>query len=300
LKRKLNEERNTDDPRRGAVALREKRVEKRDVEDLWPHPRQDELFGDLQGQDFEELVASIRKEGLHQPIEITTDNVVIDGHQRHRAARELGWPQIDVWVRDDLEDQDAVDKRHIEANSTRRQLTKLGRARLVKALFEMERGRSGAAKGDAGGDTRDRVAKQFGLDGRTAQRWMNVLSAPREVQDACDTGKLPMTLAEKVGRLPQAAQESIASRIRRGEDPQAVVEASLPKATRKSARTTGIVLHLERLEIILEALEEQNGEFDLPPEDACRGLAALDRCTSLVELLREDLGRCVGGNAASL
>jgi ParB/RepB/Spo0J family partition protein len=293
MQRKHTDKSVMDDPRREGVVRNEKHIAKRKLAHLRPHPRQGELFGDLQGRDFDELVASIAKGGLLQPVEITTEDVVIDGHQRLRAARELGWPEIDVWVRDDLEDQDAINRRHIEANSTRRQLTKLGQARLVKALFEMERGRSGAAKGDARGDTRDRVAKQFGLDGRTAQRWMNVLSAPREVQDACDTGKLPMTLAERVGRMPQAVQDSIASRIREGEDPQAVVEDSLPKATRKSARTTGIVLHLEQLEVILKAIEERNRESDLPPEEARRGLAALDWCTNLVEALREDLGRYV-------
>jgi ParB/RepB/Spo0J family partition protein len=111
-----------------------RRIEEREVNQLQPHPRQRELFTDLEGQDFKELVASIKQDGLIQPIEIATGDVVIDGHQQLRAVQELGWLRVDVWVRDDLGDQDAIDRRHIEANSTRRQLTKLGQARLMKRV----------------------------------------------------------------------------------------------------------------------------------------------------------------------
>jgi ParB-like chromosome segregation protein Spo0J len=116
--------------------MHEKRFETRRLDELKSHPRQDELFSNLNEAEFEKLKQSVDG-GLNVPIEITTDNVVIDGHQRLRAARELGWETIDVWVRDDLPDQKAIDQRHIEANLDRRQLTRLDQARLIKALCEL-------------------------------------------------------------------------------------------------------------------------------------------------------------------
>src|SRR6476660_66913 len=90
----------------GASEMIEKCIETRGVDELHPHHRQAELFPDLQGADFDELVASLDRDSLITPIEITTGNVVIDGHQRLRAAKQLGWTDIDVWVRTDLPDQD--------------------------------------------------------------------------------------------------------------------------------------------------------------------------------------------------
>ena len=107
--------------------MSEKRIESRRLEHLKSHPRQAELFSDLNEAEFERLKQSLG-EGLNVPIEITQDNVVIDGHQRLRAARELGWEDIQVWVRDDLPNQQAIDQRHIEANLDRRQLTRIEQA----------------------------------------------------------------------------------------------------------------------------------------------------------------------------
>jgi ParB/RepB/Spo0J family partition protein len=298
MSRKRDEKRKTEEPRGGVIADDGKFVGKRSPKDLQPHPRQAEFFGDMRGGAFAELVASIKDESLHQPIEITPGDVVIDGHQRLRAAKELGLEEIEVWVRDDLEDEDAIDRRHIEANATRRQLGRLDQARLIKALYAIERRRTGRPDGAARGDTRDRIARRFGLDGRTAQRWMNVLETPREVQDACSAGKLPMTQAEKVGRLPEAEQELIAGQIRGGRDPQEVVKAFLPRTSRNPTRKAAKVGYLEQLENVLRVLEDRDRELDMPPGDACHSLVVLERVLALAGDLREDLVRYVGHGEA--
>src|SRR4051794_19579907 len=102
-------------------APREKRVKSWLIADLTPHPDQDRLFRALEGEEFESFVESMR-DGLHVPIEVTPDGMVISGHQRHRAAKKLGWAEITAWVRDDLAgDNAAIARRHIEANLDRRQ-----------------------------------------------------------------------------------------------------------------------------------------------------------------------------------
>ncbi len=44
----------------------------------------------------EQMAASLKLEGQHEPIEITEDNIVIDGQVRVSAARLLGWTEIEV------------------------------------------------------------------------------------------------------------------------------------------------------------------------------------------------------------
>ena len=69
---------------------REGRIEDRPIAGLTEHPRQKALFHDIEGAELEDLVASLRREGLREPIWVTPDGVIVNGHQRVRAAAELG------------------------------------------------------------------------------------------------------------------------------------------------------------------------------------------------------------------
>src|ERR1700677_2926106 len=71
---------------------------------LKDHPSQHTIFGDLTNEELETLAENMKKHGLHDPVEILSDGTIIAGHQRVRAAKTLGWTEIDVVVRDDLEE----------------------------------------------------------------------------------------------------------------------------------------------------------------------------------------------------
>ncbi|MBS3939652.1 MAG: ParB N-terminal domain-containing protein [Actinobacteria bacterium] len=49
--------------------------------------------------DLDELVASIRDQGLLQPITISPEGTLICGVRRLEAAKQLGWRKVNVWVR---------------------------------------------------------------------------------------------------------------------------------------------------------------------------------------------------------
>ena len=199
------------------------------------------------------MKAKCIKKGLNIPIEITVDDVVIDGHQRLREAKELGWEKIEVWVRDDLEDERAINQRHIEANLERRQLTKLEQARLIKAMYDLERRERPRRRADQPGDIRDRIAKRFGIDGRTAERWMNLLDTPPAIQEAVSQDKLTMTLAEKVSHLTNDLKQLVADRIEGGEPVVQVVKTVLAqKAEPKKQRE----MQPERRQTCVEVLDE--------------------------------------------
>ncbi|MGO9598757.1 MAG: ParB/RepB/Spo0J family partition protein [Isosphaeraceae bacterium] len=270
--------------------MSEKRIESRRLEDLKSHPRQAELFSDLNEAEFERLKQSLG-EGLNVPIEITQDNVVIDGHQRLRAARELGWEKIQVWVRDDLKNQQAIDQRHIEANLDRRQLTRLEQARLIRALCDLERNIHPRRYDAFQGDIRDRIGKRFGIDGRTAQRWMNLLNTPPEIQDAFLRGKLTMTLAEKVSHLPDELKKKMVNRIQAGEDPVQVVRAMLAQQRKPEKQSERLRKTVDELEEIAKLLDKVDVDTNLTAEEAKLGLDVLTRCTKRCRGLADQLER---------
>jgi ParB-like nuclease domain len=76
----------------------ERRIESWPIAGLREHEQQAALFHDLDGADFENLIENIKQEGLRDPIWVMPDGRIVDGHQRARAARRLGWTKISAWV----------------------------------------------------------------------------------------------------------------------------------------------------------------------------------------------------------
>lgn len=77
--------------------------------------------------DYAELVASVKKNGiLQQPVVRPTDNdgeyEIVFGHNRRDAAIDAGLDQINVEVREDMGDRDALEA-HLEENLVRSDLT---------------------------------------------------------------------------------------------------------------------------------------------------------------------------------
>lgn len=63
-----------------------------DIHPYWKNPRTD--------QPVKEVMASVERYGYQAPIIVDTNNVIIAGHTRYRALRELGWTEIQVVVSD--------------------------------------------------------------------------------------------------------------------------------------------------------------------------------------------------------
>jgi ParB-like chromosome segregation protein Spo0J len=117
----------------------DKMVEKWPLHSLQPHPKQRELFHDLDQAALTGLAEWMRKEGLLLPVEILPDGIIISGHQRVRAAHLLGWAEIDVVVRHELAGRpDAAVQRLIDANRHRRQLTMLDQVRIEVQLLKLD------------------------------------------------------------------------------------------------------------------------------------------------------------------
>jgi ParB/RepB/Spo0J family partition protein len=209
--------------------------------DTWPiarlrdHHQTADLFRDLAGAEFDDLVASLKREGLRVPIEVTPERVIIDGHQRVRAARELGWSEITVWVRDNLAgDQAAIDRAHIGANMNRRQLDPLDKVRLARRLAELELGRKpGQLQNDELKALCGCVAEQMRLSPRHAQRLINISTIPIQIQRAYSAGQLPLVDADRVSRLGPGTQGQIARSIEDGGNPARIVAPHLPEQARK-------------------------------------------------------------------
>src|SRR3546814_8240299 len=55
-------------------------------------------------RDLAPLMRSIERLGLLQPVTITPDGMLVCGHRRLAAVKQLGWPTLRVWVRTGVSD----------------------------------------------------------------------------------------------------------------------------------------------------------------------------------------------------
>ena len=195
----------------------ERATETRKLDQLKPHPRQAEDFGDLPDHQFKVLCDDIHKNGLKEKIEILPNGTIISGHQRRRALLKLGRVEVDVDVRYDLQDasNEAVEYQFIIANAGRRQLTRIQQARLAIRLIEIEKAKPrGRLLASNHQEARDRAAKYLGMSGRNLSRYIRVLMCPLEIQKAFDSNLLSLPEAEHCANLSVTEQEKLATKLR--------------------------------------------------------------------------------------
>ena len=175
----------------------------------------------------DDLVDSISRLGLLQPLVVTTGDRLVAGRHRLEAVRRLAWATVPVVVvqLSDLEAKLAT----LDENLVRNDLNRLERfehvvrrAELVAALGQRKRvGRpknSDTVSGFA--NSTDDLAAASGLSGRTLQRATRIVAAiPEGVRERLRATPLADSTTEllRLSRLAVADQVAVADRVVAGE-----------------------------------------------------------------------------------
>lgn len=240
-----------DDPRMVDTDRPVRRIQRRKIGDLKPHPKQDRFFPAQSEEADRELAADMETNGLNVPIDILPDGTILCGHRRVTAAKRLEWKEVDAIVHENLaDDEAAAEAFFIDDNYNRRQLTDFQRVRCAVRRVELAKEGKVALPEQCNGlkKTRDKIGSLMGISGREADRYLCVLKAPVEVQHACDAKHLSLVEGGKVKDLPKQTQQRIAQQIKEQgiEKAKAIVKRHLPSkaATRRGAES--IVCNLRR------------------------------------------------------
>jgi DNA modification methylase len=106
--------------------------------------RQRRDFGDI-----DDMSNSLARFGLIEPIVVDQNNVLVAGHRRLLAAMQLGWPDIDVVRREDLDDLSRAEL-ELEENIRRKGLAWPEEVRAIRKLYRMRQERYGDRGGFGG------------------------------------------------------------------------------------------------------------------------------------------------------
>ena len=159
---------------------------KRLVTELKPHPRNDAIYGDTAD---ETLVASVRENGILEPLLIDRKDRIISGHRRWDAAKQAKLKDVPVEVfksEDELEIRTAL----VEANRQRIK-TNEQVAREAVEIYAVEKDKANERQREAGkqgkkklpvilpeaGDARDLAGERLGMSGKKVELAVQVIDA---------------------------------------------------------------------------------------------------------------------------
>ncbi|MCD4749063.1 MAG: ParB/RepB/Spo0J family partition protein [Thermoanaerobaculales bacterium] len=150
-----------------------------DVERLYANPKQPR--NRFENEALESLAASIRKHGILQPLLVSELGSgkfkILAGERRWRAAKKAGLKQIPVVIREQVDEERALEIALVE-NLQRRDLTPLEEARAYHVLRA------------EGGLTQAQIAEKVGFDRSTVANALRLLKLPEPVQEMVEAGRL--------------------------------------------------------------------------------------------------------------
>ena len=195
-----------------------------DINVLKPHLRNNEFFDDLNGEEFERLKNSIRDEKIYNDILVSPDMTIISGHQRVRAAKELGLKLVPIKIDEDLQDENSKLRALISNNFGRRKNDPEKDRKALVTYVELKGYRNGeigrnhfqdSHNGKAEKLTLDEIAKELNISKSNLTR---ALSIERNLTDSMkellDDGVISKTLASDViTSLSEEEQEELISKL---------------------------------------------------------------------------------------
>src|SRR5215831_1627350 len=161
-------------------------LEMRSVSALRPHPRNQSIYGDQADQEF---IASVRENGVMEPLLITRDGLIVSGHRRWQAAQRAGVDQVPViefWSDDENE--------------------------ILRTLLEHNRQRV---------KTNEQIVREY-------QVWLELeswLARQRRVAALKQNSSVPANLQERTGEASQFAADRVGRKSRTMSKGDDVVQA---------------------------------------------------------------------------
>lgn len=189
------------------------------IEELKPYPRNSEFFDDMTGEKWQEFLKSIKTSGVIEPIVITQDKVIVSGHQRVRACKELGITEILAEVKT-YDNEDGLIKDLLETNMRQRgeiggSSVKLGRRiRELERIYGIQKGNNQHSnKEDSGLSTiltQKELADKLGISLDTLKSAKSLTLLPQEIQGLIERGNISTTAAIKIiSKLTAEQQEQL-------------------------------------------------------------------------------------------
>lgn len=176
-------------------------------------PFHDHPFKVRDDEKMEELVESIRLQGILTPVLVRTDDEdgyeMISGHRRMHAAKKIGLETIPAIVKEMTDDESTIAM--VNANIQREELLPSEKAFAYKMKMEAIK-RQGSRRDLTSGQNVPKLATEIigaenGESGRQVKRYIRLTELIPELLDMVDEKRLGFTIAVDISYISQEVQK---------------------------------------------------------------------------------------------
>lgn len=189
------------------------------IASLKSHPRNQEFFDDMYGEEWESFKAHIAAHGVRSAITVGKDGTITSGHQRVRACKELGITEIPALIIDyKSEDEKLLDL--ISTNLKQRGVGNLNPFKLGACIKELERiygvrhggDRKSTCQIDNLKKSQKQLMDEFKIEFSKWQRCKQMADMIPELQALVNTDVITANTALDIARkLPEEEQRKLIS-----------------------------------------------------------------------------------------
>ncbi len=185
-----------------------------DIEVEAIYPFENHPFKVLDDEKMDELVESIKVNGVLTPVIVRPDDEgtyeMISGHRRLHAAKRAGLRKVPAIVKEVTDDEATI--MMVDANVQREEILPSEKAFAYKMRYDAMRrqvGRPSKNSSQVGTNLRadDELAKQVGESRNMVQRYMRLVDLIPELLDLVDIKKVPLMTAVEMSFLSKQVQK---------------------------------------------------------------------------------------------
>lgn len=195
------------------------------IKNLKPHPRNDEFFDDIDGQKWKDFIESVKRRSIVEPIVVTQDLVIVSGHQRVRACKELGIVEIPCRVThyEDVNEkgfakEDMILEDLICTNIMQRGVGNVNPVKMAKCIIELERIygiQKGSNQHNVGSTSQKDLANNIGITDEQLRRYKKLAELIPELQNLVEKDELKSTVAYSIlAKLPEEEQFKVLNELK--------------------------------------------------------------------------------------
>ena len=154
----------------------------------------------MTGEKWNEFLESVKSRGVIEPIVITPDKVIVSGHQRVRACKELGIEEaicnVRIYNNDDEVLQDLLETNIRQRGDVGGSAKKVGkRIKELDRIYENSQGGDRKSKPNNWGLNHEQMASMMGISTSTLDNYKKLADMIPELSDLVDTGIVTKTTA---------------------------------------------------------------------------------------------------------
>lgn len=171
------------------------------VNKIKPDPKQPRSYINM--EKVKEMAASMKIEGVINPIEIDEDNTIITGELRWRAAKEAGLTTVPC-IRREIDGRNRYRRQLIE-NIHNNSMSAIDTARAIKKLLEHHEG------------TRDeaiaKLVTEIGTSRVFIMEHLDILNTIPEIKERIKNKVMPRTITRAINVVPEEKRDAFQEKI---------------------------------------------------------------------------------------